>query len=121
MSNPESTELMADELMSHPTIQVRAVSEESTMLTFLLDGQICYQSVPALQSFLLAQFSRHTPPRMMLDMGKVTFVDSQGLALLIALHRACAAQGSKLTLRGASPHVSNLIKLTRLDRFIELL
>jgi anti-anti-sigma factor len=104
----------------HPDIQVRAVKAEGVELTVILAGQIRHHAIACLQEFLLAQFHAHEPRRFVLDFSSVSFLDSQGLGLLICLHQTVQPQGCALAITGASPHIRSLLELTRLNTFIQV-
>ncbi len=50
-----------------------------------------------------------------IDCSGLTFIDSYGLGLFVAVHRACDARGAKLMIVDPSPRVTQLLKLTGLD------
>jgi anti-sigma B factor antagonist len=53
--------------------------------------------------------------RIVLDMRAVKLIDSSGLGTLVSILKALNGQGS-IVIRGASPTVLGLFKLTRMDR-----
>jgi len=48
----------------------------------------------------------------MLDLSRVAFIDSTGIALLVSISKTARAHGWRLELRDPSPQVDRLIKLT---------
>lgn len=105
----------------HPDVQIRSLAVEDTVMTIHLAGQIRYQSVASLQEYIFDQFCTTLPQTLILDFQEVSFLDSQGLALLISLYKFCYPQGCGLAIRNAPGHVCNLIQLTRLNAFIKLI
>lgn len=53
--------------------------------------------------------------RLVLDLGRIDFVDSSGLGALVALLKRLGNEGT-LALAGLRPPVQRLLALTRLDR-----
>jgi anti-sigma B factor antagonist len=53
--------------------------------------------------------------RIVLDMAAVKLIDSSGLGTLVSILKLLNGQGS-IVIRGASPSVLGLFKLTRMDR-----
>lgn len=53
--------------------------------------------------------------RIVLDMSAVKLIDSSGLGTLVSLLKSLNGQGS-IVIRGPSPTVLGLFKLTRMDR-----
>jgi anti-sigma B factor antagonist len=58
-------------------------------------------------------------PRLILDLTAVDFVDSTGLSAILSLLKRVSPSGA-LALAGCRPPVIELLKLTRLDRVIQL-
>ncbi|WP_043662927.1 STAS domain-containing protein [Streptomyces xylophagus] len=57
-------------------------------------------------------------PHVVIDLRHVTFMDSSGINILIAVHRALAETGGWLRLAGATPSVLRIIQLVGIDGFI---
>ena len=55
------------------------------------------------------------------DLSNADFIDSEGLGTLISAHKAVVARGGAVRLIGASPMVTELFRLTRLDQLFEFL
>ena len=54
------------------------------------------------------------PPRLTLDLGLVTFIDSTGLAGLVAARKLAQARGCVLTATNPSPFVHRMMEVTGL-------
>ena len=57
---------------------------------------------------------------IVLDLAKVTFVDSSGLSVLVSAMDATRAAGGDVVLLKPSPTVRSLIELTRLQQVFEI-
>lgn len=55
-----------------------------------------------------------------IDLSQTSFVDSSGLGALIALHKALRAQNANLRLVSPSASAMQVIELTRLHQFFEI-
>ena len=55
-----------------------------------------------------------------IDCSGLTFIDSSGLGLFVAVHRACDARGAKLMIVDPSPRVSQLLELTGLNAVLDV-
>ena len=55
---------------------------------------------------------RHDVPRLLIDLGAVTFMDSAGLSAIVRAHRSAAARGRALVLRRGPGQVQRLFRLT---------
>ena len=77
-----------------------------------LDGDLDIAATPLLTSRLTGC----DPERdLVVDVARVTFIDSAGLRELIAAHRRHTAHGSRIVLVGADPKVRRLMTITGLD------
>jgi anti-sigma B factor antagonist len=54
------------------------------------------------------------------DCSDLTFIDSAGLSVFVAVHKACRARDAKLTLMDPSPRVLRLLELTGLDSVLNV-
>ena len=57
-----------------------------------------------------------------IDLSEITFLDSSGMAALLALRKAASQDNGSVTLRLLNPSrpVQQLLRLTRLDRVFEI-
>lgn len=58
--------------------------------------------------------------KMVLDLGKTTFMDSGGLSVLISVFKAMQAREGRLVLSAPSASIQSLIELTRLQHVFEI-
>ena len=58
---------------------------------------------------------RRGRPRLILDLGRVTFCDSSALSLLIDLHRRAHADGGWLRLAAPQAGLCSMLRVTHLD------
>ncbi|MGK5550335.1 STAS domain-containing protein [Actinomadura kijaniata] len=81
----------------------------------LAGGEVDLGSSPELRDHLLAVLC-HLGPWLVLDLTRVTFVDSSGLAVLVDFWRRARAAGGELFLVGPSGAVARKLEVTGLDR-----
>lgn len=68
------------------------------------------------------EFRRRTqqsPPRVVLDLSEVKFIDSSGLGAIVATMKYCAPE-RKLVLAGLTPAVEKVFTLTRMDSVFDV-
>ncbi|TKW68574.1 MAG: STAS domain-containing protein [Paracoccus denitrificans] len=58
-------------------------------------------------------------PNLVLDLAAVHFLDSSGLGAVIALKKALP-EGRRMILRGLTPNVERVFRLTRMDQIFEI-
>lgn len=59
-------------------------------------------------------------PDLVLDLAAVEFLDSSGLGAVIALRKALP-DGRRMVLRGLTPNVDRVFRLTRMDKVFDIL
>ena len=59
-------------------------------------------------------------PDLVLDLTAVEFLDSSGLGAVIALKKALP-EGRRIILRGLTPNVERVFRLTRMDQVFEII
>jgi anti-anti-sigma factor len=60
------------------------------------------------------------PVDLVLDLGGVTFVDSQGVNLLVHVRQVLDEAGASLTLLRPSPAVRKVLELTGVDTYVDI-
>ncbi|MDH2387931.1 STAS domain-containing protein [Streptomyces sp. HNM0663] len=83
--------------MSTTPITLTATALDHTTMSVTLSGELDIDTAGRIEPHLAPLAScRHRD--VMLDLAGVTFCDSSGAALLLRLHRQCAAEGVRLCL-----------------------
>jgi anti-anti-sigma factor len=62
----------------------------------------------------LARAISEARPRLVIDLGGVTFIDSTGLHTILAAYKRCRDVGTALTIRPGGPNVLRVFELTNL-------
>jgi anti-anti-sigma factor len=88
---------------------LKAVGETDGELVLELGGELDISSAPALEQQLEAALGG-TPRKLVFEIREVTFVDSSGLAVLLAARRRV----EQVELRYASPSIRRVIELAGL-------
>jgi anti-anti-sigma factor len=87
----------------------RSAGDDGVVLR--LDGELDLATVSQFDAEI-AEIARAAPPHVLIDLARVTFMDSTGLASIIRAHRAAASAGCTLAFRSGSDQVQRLLKLT---------
>ena len=85
-----------------------------------LTGAIDLSSSPAVRKILLHELRESRTPRVILNLEKVKYIDSSGVASLVEGLRASRDIGSRLLLFGLSPIVREVLQLSRLHKIFEI-
>jgi anti-sigma B factor antagonist len=82
---------------------------------WVVTGDIDAHTAPTLTETLLADRADIEGANLVIDLAGVDFIDSCGLAVLVATRRRVGDLGGDLVLRRPSPAVRRLLELTHLD------
>lgn len=91
----------------------RSVESDGTVVIDLR-GELDLAVEQALRDLLLDSVRQPRPAHVVVDMRHVTFVDSTGIAALVAGYNAARAAGTSFTVRRAATFVVKQLKVTGL-------
>jgi anti-anti-sigma factor len=93
-------------------LQVRDRWEDGTAIA-AVDGEIDASTVGAL-SERLAQLAGENPQRLIVDLARVSFMDSSGLNALVLIRKALLP-GCTVVIRSPQPRIRHLFTITGLE------
>jgi len=82
---------------------------------FALQGDIDLHYAPVLRSRLQSKIEARTPT-LVLDLSKVDYIDSNGLATIMEYFRDAAKYGGILCMAGLNEHLKVIFEIVRLDK-----
>lgn len=85
-----------------------------------ISGDIDLANSPALRKQLLGEIKDKRTPKVFLNLSRVRYMDSSGIATLVEGLKATRDLGSKLALYGLSPTVREVLELSRLQKIFEI-
>ncbi len=80
-----------------------------------LEGEVDLHVTPRIAASLEAMM-HDKPPRIVVDLSKVTYIDSSGLAVLIEGMQNVEEYGGKFALAGLQESVRSIFETARLDQ-----
>jgi anti-sigma B factor antagonist len=86
-----------------------AVHAEGSVEIVAVRGEIDLATADAVRADLNGAFER--AGNVVLDLREVTFMDTQGLAVVIEAQQACAAEGTQFAITRAPAHVHRLFDM----------
>jgi anti-sigma B factor antagonist len=92
-------------------MQVRSFQLESVTV-FQVDGEINITTSPDLKK----AFEKEHPKKVVVDLEKVTYIDSSGLATLVEMLKKTKIQAGQFVLAAMSEKVKSLFEITKLDK-----
>ena len=107
MSMPAEFQFEFSESLPFPEVDLSRVVD-GTIVTIAVAGDIDLTTAAIIRRHLEHTF-RSSPSRLIIDLTKVTFLGSEGVALLIELHKVATALGTVVVLRGTTRRVTHQI------------
>ena len=84
-----------------------------------LEGEIDLHVSPRIASSLQSLIAAK-PPRVVVDLSKVSYIDSSGLAVLIEGMQNVTAYGGRFALAGLQESVRPIFEIARLDQVFKI-
>jgi anti-sigma B factor antagonist len=85
-----------------------------------ITGDIDLAHSPAMRKALLLEIREKKTPKVFLNLEKVRYIDSSGIASLVEGLKASRDMGSRLILYGLSKTVREVMELSRLQKIFEI-
>lgn len=102
-----------------PSVVIGSVRQQDGVTVVQLEGRFDAVSAPEAKSELHTLIEGGAT-RLVLDLGKMDFIDSAGLGVLVSCLRRAAAEGGDLRLAEVPPFCRSIFELTRLTRVFEV-
>lgn len=83
------------------------------------ESRLAYPLLPAF-SETVAALVGEPPPKIVINLSDVTYIDSATIGCLMDLYRQAAAAGGAVKLAGVQPRVETMLTMTGAQNFIEL-
>lgn len=58
--------------------------------------------------------------RVIIDLERVTLIDSSGIGILVGAHRRAEQAGARLAVAAPAPAVAKILSMTRVDRLLDV-
>ena len=90
--------------------------QENGVAVFQVTGEINIATSPDL----LKAFEKQSATKIVVDLEKVSYVDSSGLATLVEMLKKVRAGSCTFGLAGMSDKIRSLFEITKLDKFFSV-
>src|SRR2546421_5564875 len=87
---------------------------------FSPEGAIDLHVSPELRASLRAIIDNEKPKRLVVDLSRVPYIDSSGIAVLIGAMQSLELEGGNFLLAGAQEAVQMILKSAKLDQYFHL-
>ena len=89
-------------------------------LTVFLAGEIDHHGCIQIRQQVDAEILKTHPREIVLDFGKVTFMDSSGIGLIMGRYKLASSYGAQVTVTEASSYLKRVMRLAGLERLAKL-
>ena len=91
-------------------------SQQNGVTVIQVTGEVNISTSPDLKK----SFEKLPSQKVIIDLEKVGYVDSSGLATLVEILKKSKSQGGQLALAGLSDKVKSLFEITKLDKLFSI-
>ena len=95
------------------------IEEQDGLVRLLFKGELDLSTVTKVQD-ALQRVEATPPPVIVLDLSKLTFLDSTGLRCLVTADRRARESGRRIVIVRGPDAVQRVFEITRLDERLEL-
>ena len=95
--------------------------EEKYFLLKLLAAKIDASNALELKQVFLGFKEENNPKNLVLNLSEVKYIDSSGLSAILVANKVCSEAGGIMVLCGVSEHVMKLVKISQLDKILDIL
>jgi anti-sigma B factor antagonist len=82
-------------------------------------GEVNLRSSPQLRGLLMRVIAQD-PGRLIVDLSKVSYMDSSGVGTLVEIKRLVEREGGRLVLAALQPRVRGVLEISQLDKFFTI-
>jgi anti-sigma B factor antagonist len=100
-------------------VQISARRVDKTTI-FDVSGDIDLANSPEIRKALMREVKENRTPKVVMNLSKVRYIDSSGVASLVEGLKASRDAGSRFILYGLSPSAREVLQLSRLLKIFEV-
>lgn len=89
-------------------------------LVVALRGGINFDTAPDCRRAVEALVAQHAPRRLVFNLAEVPYLDSAGVALIIAMRRQLLGSGGTVAVAAPQPMVAELLRVVKVDRIVQV-
>ena len=97
--------------------EIKSVGE---LLTVMLDGEIDHHTAKDMREKIDEAIEFYMPTLLIMDFGRVSFMDSSGIGLVMGRYKTLQKKGAKLNLTNLPPNIYKVMKLAGIERLAKI-
>lgn len=95
-------------------------AREGDSLVVMIEGEVDHHTASRVRERIDNKFLMEPVKNMILDLSRVTFMDSAGIGLILGRMNRVSSVGGKVTLRKPKPEIQRLLRMSKLEAIIDL-
>ncbi len=96
------------------------IETKSGLTVCYVEGEIDINTSPDIKKSFDKLITKKTP-KIIINLSKVTYVDSSGLATLVEILKNMKSYGGRMRLTNLSPKIKSLFEITKLEKLFEIM
>ena len=100
--------------------EVERSAVDSGVVVLALSGTMTMGNQLQQLEWTIQELTKNNQNRIVLDMSKITYLDSSALGVLIGCHGSLRGTGGQLRLAGVSGRISAVLKMTGTDKVLSV-
>jgi anti-anti-sigma factor len=120
LAGPDTGKVGEEEAVANRPLRVRQLERKEDYVVLRLEGELAGSLwTDVIQGFLEEHYVDDGVRRIRVDLAPVSFIDSYGVATLIALYKASLERGKQFSVEGAQGQVLDKLDTTGTRRILE--
>lgn len=92
--------------------------KDGVTLIVSIEGEIDHHTSRLLKERIDSKFIMETVKNMIIDLSRVTFMDSAGIGLIMGRMKRVLSVGGRMSIRNPKPEVLKMLKMSNVDNLI---
>lgn len=109
-----------DESLTDEPVFTLHVDDSGDRCVVHLVGELDVNTATGLREEVHRRVVSSPSPTLVLELSELTFCDARGLGTMVSAKKTAEAAGKQLLLVGPTPPMRRLLRLTRLDRVLDV-
>ena len=94
--------------------------KEGNALVVMMEGEVDHHTASRARERIDSKFLMEPVKNMIMDLSKVTFMDSAGIGLIMGRLSTVNSVGGRMRLRKPKPEIEKLLKMSRIESVVDM-
>lgn len=96
-------------------------NERGDTMTVILEGELDHHSAERMRTELESLIASPHVKHLVLDLGKLSFMDSSGIGVVLGRYKTLARRGGSVAVRSPNAHVDRIFAMSGLYQIVDKL